>query len=165
MVEFYEQLVSMIYTLFFSLAGGCRSVPSGCLRQGEIRRIKKRTGRTSLRRVSSHRPFPHPRKQDRHTVRSIRGRAPLPSRPLQLHHGKGQSEPSGFQRKTTGGFHVQHRQEDGLWRRLQMALSVHQVTKTPLQHMALLLLKIKSKLSINPVLYFVLRFLFFLHVL
>jgi len=47
----------------------------------------------------------------------------------QLHHRQGQSEPGELEVPAPRGVHVFSGQADGVWRRLPLGLSVHQVKR------------------------------------
>lgn len=91
-----------------NLTGGCCSLPSRCLWQGPVCRVKEGTGCTPLRWVIGHCPFSCAREQDRHSICCVRGGAKVPLRFKQLHNRQGQCKPCRLQCSSSRGFYVQH---------------------------------------------------------
>lgn len=120
--------------------GWCCCVLGGCCWQGTFCRVEEGAWCASCRWLPCKRSFPHTGQQDWHPIRGFRGGAEVLPRPEQLHNREGQRELGRLQRPPPGDLHVQCGAQDGLWRRLQMDVSVHQVSRCcPLLSMALLL--------------------------
>lgn len=127
---FEEHILTLLMLPFSPLfieTGWCSGLLGRCLRQGEVCRIKKGVGCSLVGWIPGQCSLPHFRQQDWHSLCSFRRWTSLSSWSHQFHDWQRQGESHRIQCSSPRGLHVQYCAQDGLWRWLQVALSVHQV--------------------------------------